>query len=123
MQAPVVQVLSETTVSLFSSRSRSVFALGQLYSQRLGVIHMEHLVFALADMHTRIFSRVLEAKGLNRGSLAQHLQEFDVTSESTVLPDLTFPLRLSSHVKAAVEGANSARASRGGKQIRTRDLL
>jgi len=109
---------------LLTPRGKQVINLAQLYSERLGVIHMEHLVFALVDLKTTITTLVLNHLKITRKRFESELSKFDVPRRViTTPPPMRHPVHFSRHALEAMRSANEFRIKRGGKSIRSRDLL
>jgi hypothetical protein len=117
------EVLGRKIIAFLSQRARAVIGLSQIYSEQLQVIHMEHLFFALVDLHTTITLEVLKVAGVDRSRLLSELAQFNVPGKPLKATDLNPPVHMSTHVGNAIDFADSIRRSRDREQLRTRDLL
>src|ERR1700704_901256 len=122
MAEPVEDEISRYTRRL-TPRGKQVINLAQTYSERLRVIHMEHLVFALVDLNTTITTRILGRLKISRKRLEAELSKFDVPQKLLEPKPSRPPVRFSRHALEALRGADEFRIKRDGKSIRSRDLL
>jgi hypothetical protein len=118
--------LDNEVMGRLSQNARSVLALAQRYAQRLGVLHMEHLFFALVDLDMTSTQKLLKRSGADRERLVNVLSatsKFDVPIAALQAGELIMPVRMSAHVAEAINKADEFRAANNRKTLRTRHLL
>jgi ATP-dependent Clp protease ATP-binding subunit ClpA len=117
------EALDQKIIASLSHRANAVMALSQVYSRRLGVIHMEHLLFALVDVNTAGMLQLMKQAAIDRSRLLSELAKFNVPVKPLEAATFKSPVNMSAHVAQAIGQAESFRRSRRGDSLRTRDTV